>query len=100
MSFIKEVQDLKSENYETALREIKTNKWGDVLMDRASLALQILSDSKESSYNWEDLGSIPGSGISPKEGLATHPRILAWRIHGQRSLVGYNPWGSQRVRHA
>ena len=24
--------------------------------------------------------------------MATHSRILAWRIHGQRSLVGYSPW--------
>ena len=30
-----------------------------------------------------------------EKGMATHSRILAWRIHGQRSLVGYNPrpWG-------
>ena len=28
-----------------------------------------------------DLGSIPGLGRSPEE------------IHGQRSLVGYSPWG-------
>ena len=26
-----------------------------------------------------------------EEGLATHSSILAWRIHGQRSLVGYSP---------
>ena len=26
---------------------------------------------------------------------ATHSSILAWRIHGQRSLVGYSPWGSK-----
>ena len=25
--------------------------------------------------------------------MATHSRILAWRIHGQRSLVGSSPWG-------
>ena len=25
--------------------------------------------------------------------MATHSSILAWRIHGQRSLVGYSPWG-------
>ena len=25
--------------------------------------------------------------------MATHPSILAWRIHGQRSLLGYSPWG-------
>ena len=25
--------------------------------------------------------------------MATHSSILAWEIHGQRSLVGYCPWG-------
>ena len=25
--------------------------------------------------------------------MATHSRILAWEIHGQRSLAGYSPWG-------
>ena len=25
--------------------------------------------------------------------MATHFSILAWRIHGQRSLAGYSPWG-------
>ena len=25
--------------------------------------------------------------------MATHSGILAWRIHGWRSLVGYSPWG-------
>ena len=25
--------------------------------------------------------------------MATHSSILAWKIHGQRSLVGYSPWG-------
>ena len=29
-----------------------------------------------------------------EEGIATHSAILTWRIpHGQRSLVGYSPWG-------
>ena len=27
------------------------------------------------------------------------PVFLPGRFHGQRSLVGYSPWGSQRVRH-
>ena len=26
-----------------------------------------------------------------EKGMATHPSILARRIHGQRSLVGYSP---------
>ena len=34
-----------------------------------------------------------------KKGLATHSSILAQRIHGQRSLAGYSPLGSKRVRH-
>ena len=34
-----------------------------------------------------------------EEDIATYSSILAWRIHGQRSLVGYSPWGSQRVGH-
>ena len=28
-----------------------------------------------------------------ENGMATHSSILAWRIHRQRSLVGYSPWG-------
>ena len=36
------------------------------------------------SLGWEDL--------LEKE-MATHSNILAWKIHGQRSLVGYSPWG-------
>ena len=28
-----------------------------------------------------------------------NPVFFAWRIHGQRSLAGYSPWGSQKVRH-
>ena len=38
------------------------------------------SDSKESTYNVGDLGSIPGLGRYPEEGMATHSSILAWRI--------------------
>ena len=35
------------------------------------------SGSKESAGN---AGSIPGSGRSPKKGMATHSSILAWKI--------------------
>ena len=52
-------------------------------------------------FYWERW-SFPG-GSDSKEGLlekrmATHSSILAWRTHGQRSLVGYSPWG-YRVRY-
>ena len=37
------------------------------------------------SLGWED---------PLEDGMAIHSSILAWRIsHGQRSLVGYSPWG-------
>ena len=29
--------------------------------------------------------------------MATHSSILAWRIHGQRSLAGYSPWGHKEL---
>ena len=51
------------------------------------------SDGKESACNAGDPGLIPGLGRSPKEGMTTYSSILAWRIHKQRSLVGYSPWG-------
>ena len=57
------------------------------------------SDDKESAYNAGDLGSIPGMERSPGEG---HGNALLYSClenpHGQRSLVGYSPWGC-KVRH-
>ena len=38
------------------------------------------SDSKQSTCNAGDLGSIPGLGRSLGEGMAVHSSILAWRI--------------------
>ena len=40
-----------------------------------------------------DADSILGGEDPLEEGMATHSSILAWRIHGQRSLVGYSPRG-------
>ena len=28
-----------------------------------------------------------------EKGMASHSSILAWRIHEQRSLASYSPWG-------
>ena len=44
-----------------------------------------------------DVGSIPGLGRSPGEGNGNHSSILAWEIHGQRSLAGYSPWGRKEL---
>ena len=44
--------------------------------------------------NAGDADSIPGLGRSPGErnGNPT-PVVLSGKSHGQRSLVGYSPWG-------
>ena len=51
------------------------------------------SDSKESSCNAEDLGLVPRLGRSPGEGKQSTPVFLLGEFHGQKSLVGYRPWG-------
>ena len=52
------------------------------------------SDSKESTCNAGDLGSIPGLGRSPG---GMHGNLLQYSClensHGQKSLVGYSSWG-------
>ena len=57
------------------------------------------SDGKESACNVGDLGSVSGLGRSPGGG---HGNPLQYSClenpHGQRSPVGYSPWG-HRVRH-
>ena len=53
-----------------------------------------VSDSEESACNAGDLDSIPGLGRSSGGG---HGNPLQYSClensHGQRSLVGYSPWG-------
>ena len=57
------------------------------------------SDGKDSSCNagnW--VLSLSQEDPLEKE-MAIHSRILAWEIHGQRSLVDYSPWScKKRVR--
>ena len=52
------------------------------------------SDGKESTCNVGDLDLIPGLGSSPVRG---HGNPLQYSClespHGQRSPVGYHPWG-------
>ena len=50
--------------------------------------LPTMQEMQVQTLGWED---------PQEEGMATHSSILAWRIHGQRSLKGYSPVGSQRL---
>ena len=56
------------------------------------------SDSKESACSAGDLGWIPGLGKSPGEGHG-NPSLYSCleNPHGQRSLVGYSPWGHKEL---
>ena len=40
-----------------------------------------------------DAGSILGQEDPLEEGMAPHSIFLPGESHGQRSLVGYSPWG-------
>ena len=55
------------------------------------------SDGKESACNARDLGSVPGSGRSHGEGNGNQLQFLPGEAHGQRSLVGYSPWGCKEL---
>ena len=51
-------------------------------------------DGKASVYNARDPGSIPGLGRFPwRRKWQSTPGLLSGKSHGQRSLVGYSPWG-------
>ena len=54
--------------------------------------------SKESACNTgvaANTGLIPGSGRSPGGGHGNPLLFLPGESHGQRSLVGYSPWGRE-----
>ena len=52
------------------------------------------SDSKESTCNAGDLGSILGWEDPLEKEMATHPSTLAWRIlWTEEPGAGYSPWG-------
>ena len=57
------------------------------------------SDGKESACSAGDLGSIPGLGRSPGEGMGTHSSILAWRISMDRGAWWLQSVRSERVKH-
>ena len=57
------------------------------------------SNSKESVCNAGDLGSVPRSGRSPGEEMATHSSILAWKISWTEEPGGPQAIQWQRVRH-
>ena len=43
-----------------------------------------MQESWVQSLGWEDL---------LEKGTSTHSSVLAWKIHGQKSLADCSPWG-------
>ena len=55
---------------------------------------------KNLPVNSRDASLIPGLGRSPwRRKWQLTPVFLPGKSHGQRSLVGYSPWGCKRVCH-
>ena len=59
---------------------------------------------KNPPANVRDMGSVPGSGRCPGEGMATHCSILAWEIPwteepGRLRFIG-SQRGKVRIRHS
>ena len=78
--------------------------WGLKESDMTELAritqlrLPQVQSSKESPCNAGDMGSIPGLGRFPwRRKWQPTPVFLPGKSLGQRSLVGYRPWGHKRV---
>ena len=55
--------------------------------NHAHVTLPPSSVSKESTCNAGDPGLIPVSGRSPEKEMATHSRILAWRVPWTEATV-------------
>ena len=51
------------------------------------------SNGKESAWDAGDLGLIPGQEDPWRKKWQPTPLFLLGEFHGQRSLVGYSPWG-------
>ena len=63
-------------------------------MSVQGLGFHGVSNGKESTCNAGDVGSTPGLGRSPGGGHANPLQFSCLENpHGQRSLVGYSPWG-------
>ena len=60
---------------------------------------QVIKNSPANERDVRDSGSIPKSGKSLEEGMATHSSILAQRIPWTEEPGGLQSMGSQTVGH-
>ena len=50
--------------------------------------LPAMQETRVRSLGWED---------PLEKEITAHSSILAWKIHGPQSLVGYCPWGRKKL---
>ena len=69
------------------------------VVSRATYWASLVAQLVKTACNTGDPGSIPGSGRSLEEGMATLSSILAWRIPWTEAAGGPQPMWLQRVGH-
>ena len=80
-----------------------SSNWVIIATSKYYQGLPSWLSGKESTHNERDAGntdSIPGSGRSPGEGMATHSGICAWKIPWIEESGGPQSMGLQRVGHS
>ena len=74
-------------------------QYGNIYITICKMGFPGDSDGKKSSCNEGDPGSVPGLGRFQPLVVRqlTTPVFLPGESHGQRSLVGYSPWGCKEL---
>ena len=72
--------------FQTISMKLITINSGNSLVAQSVKNLPAVQETQVQSPAWED---------TQEKEMATHSSILAWKSHGQRSLVGYSPQGSK-----
>ena len=65
-------------------------------MPSPSQGALVVKNPLASAGDIRDVGLMPVQKDPLEESLATHSSVLAWKIHGQRSMAGYSPWGCKK----
>ena len=64
-----------------------------LMLSGASQVVLVAKNLPANAGDIRDIGSNPGLGRSPRGHDNPRPLFLPGDPHGQRSLVGYSPWG-------
>ena len=67
-----------------------------VFSPRASQVALVIKNPPANAGDIIDMCLTLGWENPLEKETATHSNILAWKIHGQRDLVVYSPWGCKK----